>query len=323
MIPKSSKPLAQASVSPTPDQPVISVRGLRRDFRRKRVLEGVDLQVAEGSVYALLGRNGVGKSTLSRCLLGLLPYDQGDVRILGRCPWKERRELMHDVAFALETPNVPPSMPVGRLLDLNRRLRSSFDEAGCTERLETWEVDRKRRFGSLSRGQQTRLCLQIALSQKPQLLILDDPTIGLDPLARREVYSDLVEALASSRLTILLTSHDTLAIESLATHVGLLQDGQLTVDEPLEALKERFRRLRSCGPRGEWPAPTPPPQPIYAETRSGWGCEWITGGYAANLNLPPSLEVDELSLEEIFAALHAPGDAPQIAQPTLTAAHVA
>ena len=308
--------------SPPEDSHAIRVRGLERSYRRKRVLEELDLEVETGSVYALLGRNGVGKSTLSRCLLGLIPYDDGEVEVLGRDPWSDRKELMHDVAFALETPNVPSGLRIADLLRLNERTRRQFDARSCTEKLDSWQIDRKSSFGSLSRGQQTRLCLQIALAQQPQLLILDDPTIGLDPLARREVYSDLVEALAVDQLTILLTSHDTVAIESLATHVGLLQRGRLTVNESLEQLKGRFRRIRSARAINHWPAGAPRPYPLYSEEQHGWGCEWITGGFSDHLELPEELAVDEMSLEEIFGALHSsPVDPTSLSQPP--ASHVA
>ena len=296
------------AATPTEHAAAIKVRGLQRGFRRKTVFDRLDLDVEVGSVYALLGRNGVGKSTLARCLLGLIPFDGGDVRVLGRDPWAQRHELMREVGFALESPNVPQAMRLADWLTLHQLLRPRFDQSRCLELLDSWQLEARRAFGTLSRGQRTRLCLQVALAQEPQLLILDDPTIGLDPLARREVYSDLIDALSSRELTILLTSHDTVAIEGLATHVGILAGGSLVLDEELERLKLRFRRIRSPGGTQTWPSGSRPPEPLYAEHRHGWGCEWITGGYRDDLDLPSGFEVDEVSLEEIFAVVH---DSPE------------
>jgi ABC-2 type transport system ATP-binding protein len=217
----------------------ILIRDVTMRYGRTIALDRLDLHVPEGSVYALLGRNGSGKSSLMRALLGTRKPDGGLVEIDGADPWQTRHLLMRRIAATPETPDAPPAMPVDALGKFVRSFLPRWDAAGFDARLERFGIDRGQRFGNLSRGQKGLVMLSLALAQRPELLLLDDPTLGLDPVARRFVFDELIGELADRGTTVLLTTHDLEGIERLATHIGILKKGKLLVEGELEALRSR------------------------------------------------------------------------------------
>ena len=207
-------------------------------------LEEISLSVPRGSVYALLGRNGAGKSSLVRCLLGQQKPTSGECLLFGEDVWKRRASLMARVGVVPEDPDAPPSMTARQLSAFCARLYPSWDAPSVETRLARFGVPAGTAYGSLSKGQRALVALALALASSPELLVLDDPTLGLDAVARRAFFEELVGELADRGTTVLLTSHDLAGVESMATHVGFLKDGRLALDEELETLKGRFRRLR-------------------------------------------------------------------------------
>lgn len=222
---------------------VVSLEDLKVRYGRAPVLHGVSLSIEEGQVYALLGRNGAGKSSLVRCLLGQRKASSGRLRLLGRDPWSRRRELMEQVGVVPEDSDAPPTMTARELSRFCAALYPRWDDTGFERRLKRFDISLKQPFGKLSRGQKAQVMLGLALAPAPRFLVLDDPTLGLDVVARRAVFEDLVDELASRPLTVLITSHDLPGVESLATHLGVLRQGRLVMDEELDSVKERFRRL--------------------------------------------------------------------------------
>lgn len=223
--------------------PVIEVDSLGVRYGSKVALDGVSLRVEAGAVHALLGRNGAGKSSLVRCLLGHLPPSSGRVTVFGKESWEHRGELMETVGVVPEEPDAPPAMTASQLGRFNARLYPSWDAAGYETRLGRFEVPLDTPFARLSRGQRAQVMLSMALAAKPSLLILDDPTLGLDAVARRAVFEELVVELADRELTVLITSHDLPGIEGVATAVAILRGGKLLLEEKLESLKHRFRHV--------------------------------------------------------------------------------
>ncbi len=222
---------------------VIEVTSLGVRYGEAVALHDVSLHVAPGSVHALLGRNGAGKSSLVRCLLGHRKPSAGRIELFGRDSWRYRRRAMEFLGVVPEEPDAPPSMSARQLGRFSARLYPLWEAGSYLARLQRFEVPLNTPFGRLSKGEKAQVMLSLALASRPRLLVLDDPTLGLDAVARRAVYEELVVELADRDLTVFLTSHDLPGIESIATGVAVLQAGELLLDEPLEDLKHRFRRL--------------------------------------------------------------------------------
>jgi ABC-2 type transport system ATP-binding protein len=284
-----------------PAPPLEAVR-LAVGYGRRAVLEGVDLAVAPGEVYALLGRNGSGKSTLVRTLLGQQPALGGRARLLGRDVWRHRASLLARVGVVAEDPLTPPEMTVAELLAFRRHLDPRWDRGTAEARLRRFEVSLRTAFGRLSRGQKKQTELALALAGRPELLVLDDPTLGLDAVARRAFAQEVIEELGGSGVTVFLTTHDLVAVEGLADRVGILHQGRLAVDERLEELKGRFRRLRVPPQGSERFAEHDP----VAVRRRPWGEEVVVARYHPSAVAGPAGQ--PLSLEEIFAVVVEPGE---------------
>lgn len=276
-------------------------------------VDDVSFTVPQGEVYALLGRNGAGKSSTIQCLVGQRRAAAGRCRLLGLDSWKKRRRIMEKVGLVPETPDLPPgasAVELGRFLG---RIRPVWNADDYAARLERVRVPCRLPAGSLSKGQRRQLALAAVLAAEPEVLVLDDPTLGLDAVVRRTLLEELVGELADRGTTVLVTTHDLMGIEGIADRVGIMQQGRLVYDETMEGLKARFRRLR-CVPgadmtsekvEGALAALEP------AETRFvGAGVDAVIGrvDQAAieefkNTTNVSELEIEPLSLEEIFVAL--------------------
>jgi ABC-2 type transport system ATP-binding protein len=223
-------------VAPTPG-PLVEIEALAIRYGRTRVLEGVSLSVPQGCVYALLGRNGSGKSSLLRVLLGQRPPAAGTVRLLGEDPWRSRTRLMERVGVVPEEPDAPPEMTAAQLAAFCGRLYRRWDSESVAGRIRRFGVPADRPFERLSKGQKGALMLSLALGHSPELLILDDPTLGLDVVARDAVFREVIGELADHGSTVFVTTHDLHGIEGIADRVGILHEGRLALDGSLEALK--------------------------------------------------------------------------------------
>ncbi|HEX2224401.1 MAG TPA: ABC transporter ATP-binding protein [Thermoanaerobaculia bacterium] len=294
------------SLDTTPS-PLLAAEELTVRYGKRLALDRLSLAVPEGSVYALLGRNGAGKSSLVRCLLGEQKPEAGRARLLGRDVWKERAAVLAEVGVVPEEPDAPPSMTALQISRFCAQLYPRWDEAGVRARLERFGVPEKVPFGKLSKGQKGQVALALALAPSPRLLILDDPTLGLDAYARKAFFDELIGELADRGTTIFLTTHDLAAVEGIAERVGILQEGRLLLDEELENLKRRFRRISF--PQTEGAPELEALAPVAVASR-GWGVEAVVSNYdeerfARSAGRPAAgrAEVSALTLEEIFIAL--------------------
>jgi ABC-2 type transport system ATP-binding protein len=222
----------------------IRIEGISVRYGRASACEDVTLSVAQGSVYALLGRNGAGKSSLIRCLLGEQRPTSGRALLFGQDSWKTRQLAMERVGVVPEEADAPPAMTARDLSEFYRRIYPRWDGAAVATRLERFGVPARTPFGRLSKGQKGEVLLSLALGHAPELLVLDDPTLGLDVVARRALYEEIVGELADRGTTVFLTTHDLSGFEGIATRVGILREGRLVLDEEMESLKSRFRRIR-------------------------------------------------------------------------------
>lgn len=278
---------------------LVAIEELTVRYGRRLVLDRVSFGVPEGSVYVLLGRNGAGKSSLVRCLLGEQRPDAGRAFLLGSDAWRERSTLLRGIGVVPEEPDAPPAMNARQLARFCSRLYGSWDGAGLAARLERFGVPADVPFGQLSKGQKGQVILSLALASSPRLLILDDPTLGLDPVARRAVFDELIVDLADRGTTVFLTSHDLSGVEGIADRVGILHRGRLLLSEEMEILKQRFRRLRL--PPGERPE-LPGLGPV-ALTSRAWGWEAVVSAWDEESPPPGFDDTEALTLEEIFLAL--------------------
>ncbi|HVR07330.1 MAG TPA: ABC transporter ATP-binding protein, partial [Thermoanaerobaculia bacterium] len=280
---------------------------------RRNAVDGVSLSLPEGAVYALLGRNGAGKSSLVRCLLGQQRATAGRALLFGRDAWRHRATLMAQVGVVPEQPDAPPGVTARQLARLCRPLYPCWDGSGFEARLRRFDVPADRPFGRLSKGQQGHVALALALAPHPRLLILDDPTLGLDAVARRAFFEELIGDLADRGTTVLLTTHDLAAVERIADRAGILAGGRLLLDEEIERLKQRFRHI--------WlPSPTPGADAALdalsprGRVRRNWRVETLVENFDEErfqaFQASPSgagAEASPLTLEEIFVALTGEG----------------
>ncbi|HEV7504840.1 MAG TPA: ABC transporter ATP-binding protein [Thermoanaerobaculia bacterium] len=289
-------------VDSTPPVAPIQVEGLTVRYGARLALDNVSFAVAEGAVYALLGRNGAGKSSLVRCLLGEQRPAAGRVSLLGLDVWTERASILVNVGVVPEDPDMPPAMTSRQIARFCSRLYPSWDTPGVEARLRRFGVPGDIPFGKLSKGQKGQVALALALASTPRLLVLDDPTLGLDAVARKAVFEELIGELADRGTTVFITTHDLAGAERIADRVGVLRQGKLVLDEDMETLKHRFRRLSfpsSGKPRLEALAPV-------AVASRGWGIEAVVANYdeeRLGVTGPDGPEVSALTLEEIFIAL--------------------
>lgn len=272
-------------------------------------VDNVTLSVPRGSVYALLGRNGAGKTSLVRCMLGVQKPQQGRAMIFGEDIWKHRAKLMTRVGFVPEDPDAPPEMTTTEIVRFCSRLYPKWDGAGVDGRLKRFEIPVKTPYGRLSKGQKREVLLAIVLGASPELLILDDPTLGLDVVARKELFEELVSDLAERGTTVVVTTHDLSGIESIANRVAVMRSGKIVLDEDLETLKWRFRRIRFANAPQSAEGLQLEHLQAASVRRWGNGVEAVVSNYDdvaferfRAASGARDVEVSAMSLEEIFIA---------------------
>jgi len=297
----------------TSSAPVVTLDGLTVRYGRTTAVNGISLKVPRGSVYGLLGRNGAGKTSTVRCLLGQWKPTGGSAALFGADVWRHRSRLMSRVGVVLERDESPQSMTASQLGRFFAALYPRWDRTSFVDRLDRFSVPPDRPFGTMSRGQQRQLSLALALAPSPELLVLDDPTLGLDAVARREILDELIGELADRGTTVFVATNDIAGLEPVADRVGVIHGGDLVVDEGVDELKARFRRIRirdsrEIDPRFDGAE-------ILRSRRIAGGVEVVVR--VRRGELPPDgrdsdLEVHPMSLEEIFVALCGPdnGGAP-------------
>ncbi len=226
------------------DEKVIQIENLVKYFDGRCVLDGINLTVPEGCIYGLLGRNGAGKTTIIRILLGLEPATRGRSHLLGVESTRLGAAEHGRIGYVAEAHNLIPNYRVGRLIDICRKLSLRWNDEFFNHLMETFHLPRDKRIGELSKGMRAELNLSLAMAIEPELLILDDPTLGLDTVARRQFLELAIELLQKDGRTILFSSHILSDVERIADRVGILMGGKLVVDCRLEELKKRIRKLR-------------------------------------------------------------------------------
>ena len=277
----------------------IRLTDLRVRYGRVRALDGLSLTVARGEIYGFLGRNGAGKTTTLRVLMGIVGADGGTIELFGKPMQRVSVATKRGIGYVSQEQNFYPWMTPSQLGRFVAAFYPTWDDAEYTRLLRVLDVPADRRSGILSGGTRTKLGLALALAPRPPLLLLDEPTAGLDPVARRE-FNDMVASMAAEHgTTVFLSSHLVDEVEGIATRVGIVQAGRTSIEGRVDELRERVRRVRSAVPL-ELP-------PGFTRVR---GDVWLADGALwSAASWPEGTSVEPLPLEEIFLAF-ARTDAP-------------
>jgi len=223
---------------------VIQTENLVKYLDGRCVLNGSESKVPEGCIYGLLGRNGAGKTTIIRILLGLEPATRGKTIMLGASSWQLPVSVLGQIGYVAEGHNLIPNYSVQRIVQLYKNLSAHWNEQFFRQLVETFRLPMERKVSQLSRGMRAQLNLSLAMATEPKLLILDDPTLGLDTVSRRQFLELAIELISRNGRTILFCSHILSDVERLADRIGILRAGKLVVDCELEELKKRVKKLR-------------------------------------------------------------------------------
>jgi len=217
----------------------IEARGLRKAFGSTIALDGIDLCVEEGRVLGLIGPNGAGKTTALNAILGLTRY-QGELRVLGRDPWTERDRLMRDVCFIADVAVLPRWMRVGQALDYVAGVHPRFDRAKAEGFLAKTTIKHRSKVRELSKGMVTQLHLALAMGIDANLLVLDEPTLGLDILYRKQFYDSLLNDYYDRTRTIVVTTHQVEEIQPVLTDVMFIDRGRIVLACSMEEFEVRY-----------------------------------------------------------------------------------
>ena len=220
----------------------IEARGLRKAYGTTIALDGVDLRVEEGRILGLIGPNGAGKSTALNAILGLTPYD-GELKVLGRNPWTEREQLMRDVCFIADVAVLPRWMKVSQALDYVAGVHPRFDRAKAEGFLARTEIKRTSKVRQLSKGMVAQLHLALVMAIDARLLVLDEPTLGLDILFRKQFYDSLLNDYFDQSRTIIVTTHQVDEIQDVLTDLMFINRGRIALECSMEEFDSRYAEL--------------------------------------------------------------------------------
>ena len=291
---------------PSAAPPIVDIRRLTRQFGNKTALDDVSLEVPRGGVFGLIGGNGAGKTTLIKHILGLLKAQAGTVRVFGLDPVQNPVGTLGRIGYLSEDRDLPNWMRVIELMRYTQAFFPNWDESYAEELREAFDLDPNARIKNLSRGQRARAGLLVALAHRPELLVLDEPSSGLDPVVRRDILGAIIRTIADEGRTVLFSSHLLDEVERVADRVAIIHQGRIMLTAPMDEIKETHRRvtLRFGQPLDR------PPQLVGALSYEGRGAEWtyICSGEVGQLRRAAeaigATVVDDaaLTLDEIFVS---------------------
>ena len=222
-------------------EPVIRVTDLTRRFGARTALASVSLSLSRGGVYGLIGANGAGKTTLIKHVLGLLRAESGSVRVFGLDPVADPVAVLSRIGYLSEENDLPGWMRVDELIRYSRAFYPAWDDAYAEELRRAFALDPTAKVKNLSKGQRARAGLLIALAYRPELLVLDEPSSGLDPIVRRDILGAVISTIADEGRTVLFSSHLLEEVEQVADHVTMISQGRILLSGPLAAIRESHR----------------------------------------------------------------------------------
>tara|TARA_R110002049_G_scaffold2750_2_gene21728 strand:+ start:604154 stop:605110 length:957 start_codon:yes stop_codon:yes gene_type:complete len=229
----------------------VEVAGLRRSFRGTLALSDVDLKVPTGSIFGLIGLNGAGKTTLIRHLIGALRPQQGTVTVLGEDPIADPEGVLREIGYLSEEDSLPTWMKIGELIDFCRALYPTWDDVYANELCDMFGLTRKTALKGLSKGQRARAGLLVAIAHRPKLLILDEPSSGLDPIARRDILEAIIHTINQDGRTVLFSSHLLDEVDRVCDSIAMMRGGKIIQTQTTEQIEKRYREV-ICRPSEIW-----------------------------------------------------------------------
>ncbi len=225
---------------------LVSARNVSKHFGATRAVDNVSFDIEKGKILGLIGPNGAGKTTLLKALLGINDCD-GELNVLGLNPFRQRRELMQNICFIADVAVLPRWIRVHQLLDFVEAVHPNFNRKRSEELLGDTKIQRNSKVRELSKGMVTQLHLSIIAAIDAKLLVLDEPTLGLDIIFRKEFYSNLLSDYFDEERTILVTTHQVEEIENILTDVMFIVDGKIMLDSPMEEIADNYVELLASG----------------------------------------------------------------------------
>jgi ABC-2 type transport system ATP-binding protein len=230
------------SVATDTRSPVIKATGLTKSYGKHMAVDHIDLEIAAGRIIGLIGPNGAGKTTLMKAILGLATYD-GELSVLGLDPASQRSRLMEDVCFIADVAVLPRWIKVSQLIQLTGKIHPRFSRETCLQYLAKTKISMDSKVKQLSKGMVAQLHLALVMSIDARLLVLDEPTLGLDILYRKEFYSNLLNDYFDEERTIIITTHQVEEVEHILTDLVFINDGKVSLDCSMEEVQERYVEL--------------------------------------------------------------------------------
>lgn len=250
----------------TTEAPIVSARGLRKRFGKTEVLHGLDFDIPAGRIYGLVGHNGAGKTTTLNALLGLT-QSEGKIEVLGLDPFANRAKLMNNVAFISDVASLPRFLRVRELFALLYNIHPNFSQGKAQEFLAGTDIRPDAKIKNLSKGMVAQLHLAVVMAIDAKLLVLDEPTLGLDITYRKRFYRRLLEDYMTEERTLLITTHQVDEIEFMLSDIMFIRDGELIVHTQMETVNEKYVQLVISDPANLEKANAL--QPVFTETRFG------------------------------------------------------
>ena len=224
-------------------EPVVAISGLTRRFGAKTALDSVNVSLPAGRVYGLVGANGAGKTTLIKHILGLFRAERGTVRVFGLDPVADPVGVLSRIGYLSEENDLPGWMRVDELIRYSRAFYPKWDDAYAEELRASFALDPAAKVRALSKGQKARMGLLLALAYRPELLVLDEPSSGLDPIVRRDILGAVIRTIAHEGRTVLFSSHLLDEVEQVADHVTMINEGRIALSATMESIKASHRTL--------------------------------------------------------------------------------